>query len=201
MKTCEYQGAELTLRSHPWTSALHDTTCRYYDFRTSPQLIRSSLEDFTPWNKYAAIQDFYSLLERLNHAKSPLESNDCELTGPTANLDVQFRKSLQCSGRLMLLYRDTELNVVKQRVFWLKMALHQQLAHLDSKFQWGVIGTTLVPVHYLALANEEVALGQQLMISFWAFGNSEAETMLSLSRVFKNLTQALREVSARVAAG
>ena len=200
MKTCEYDGLELTPRSHPWTSAVEDTTCRYYDFRSSPELIRSCLEDYTPWNKYAAIQDFYALLERLNHPRSPLESNDCELTGPSANLDGEVRKSLQCSGRLMVLYRNTEFNIVKQRIAWLRMALHHQLAHLDPKFQWGVIGTTLVPVRYLALDAEEVPLGQQLMISFWAFGNSEAETMLSLGRIFKNLTQALREVSARVAA-
>ena len=202
MKTCEYDGDPFSEpRSHPWTGGAGSADACYYDFTVAPGLIRSSLEDFSPWDQYGAVADFYALVERLNHSKSALESNDCAFSGPHPNEDAQFDKTLQCSGRLMVLYRALELNTGGRRVAWLKTALHYQLARLDSKFRWGMIGTTLVPVRYLALPIDgEGQLGEQLMISFWAWGDSEAESMRNLGRLLSNLSQALRSVSAQLAA-
>lgn len=200
MMSCEYAGAPFSEpRSHPWTDVAGNSKARYYDLTAAPELIRSALEDFSPWDRYSAVGDFYSLLENLNRSSSVLESNDCAFNGPHANENAQFAKALQCSGRVMVLYRALALNTSKERVTWLRTALHYQLARLDPSFRWGVIGTTLVPVRYLAL-KDHGQLGQQLMISFWAFGDSEADTMQNLARLLKNLALALRSVSAPVAA-
>ena len=44
MKTCEYNGELLDeARSHPWTDAVTDGACRYYDFKAETSLIRTSL--------------------------------------------------------------------------------------------------------------------------------------------------------------
>ena len=64
-------------RSHPWIDGESDPTHRYYDFRTSPELIRSSLEDMQEWSTYPATETFYRLLEWLNGPESVFESNDC----------------------------------------------------------------------------------------------------------------------------
>ena len=201
MKTHEYDGVPFSEpRSHPWEGSKSDPSARYYDFTTSPQLIRSSLEDFLPYQRFAAIEDFYALLERLNHPKSLLESSDCAFNPPEPSESRQVKALLECSGRLIVLYRDLPQNTRKPRIAWLKSAFHQQLAHLDPKFALGMIGTTLVPVRYLALPSGEQA-GQQLMLGFWAFGESEDATMQNLARVFKNLTQAVRAVSARIVQG
>ena len=57
----------------------------------------------------------------------------------------------------------------------------------------GMIGTTIVPVRYVTLpVPDDEQLGYQLMISFWAWGSSEAELMTSLGRVMKNLSHGLR---------
>jgi hypothetical protein len=201
MKTCEYAGAPFaTLRSHPW----HDTSgaagSRYFDLTASPEHIRTSLEDFAPWAHYPAIEAFYRLLERLNHASSALESNDCAFEGPHANENQAVRKALECSGRVMVLFRALARNTEEGAIAWLKNELHGALAPLDPNFKSGVVGTTIVPVRYLPLpeANGQ-QLGTQLMISFWAWGNSELETMQNLGRLLNNLTQALRKVSARCA--
>jgi hypothetical protein len=196
VNTCEYDGAPFTEpRSHPWADSAE---ARYYDLTGEPALIRSSLEDFLPWTRYAAIEDFYALLERINHAKSPFESNDCAFSGPQPTEGQEPGKAFECSGRVMLLYRALELNREKERLHWLKTALHQQLHHLDRAFRGGTIGTTLVPVRYLALAPEgEPQLGQELMVSFWAWGSSADACMRNLTRLFKNLSLALRQVSAR----
>ncbi len=202
MKTCEYAGGVFPeLRSHPWHESTTDLVARYYDFTTSPQLIRSVLEDFMPWGRYGAIETFYGLLQRLNHARSPLETNDCEFTGPHDNDQPEISKAFGCSGRLMLLFRALEQNTVEASLAALKHALHTSLAQLDEAFVWGLVGTTLVPTRYLALPeNNGQQLGSQLMISFWAWGDSEAETMLNLNRLFTNLSRALRTVSVRATA-
>jgi hypothetical protein len=99
----------------------------------------------------------------------------------------------------MLLFRDAEQNTRKARISWLKTALLQQLSHVDPKFLLGMVGTSLVPARFLALPLE-AQLGEQLMLSFWAFGDTEPLVMQNLSRLMRNLTQAIRAVSARIVA-
>jgi hypothetical protein len=203
MITCEYHGVPLTdPRSHPWTDAVSSSECRYYDLKATPSLIRTSLEDFVGWSHHAAIDDFYSLLEWLNASASALESNDCAFTGLEANDNPRIHAALQCSGRMMVLYRALARNLAEDQVEWLRNRLHHHLAPLDPELEWGVVGTTIVPVRYLTLpGGPEAQLGHQLMISFWAWGSSEAELMTNLGRVMKNLSRALRGVSAESATG
>ncbi len=196
MKTYEYAGDPFEEpRSHPWLASVENPEAQYYDLRATPALIRSSLEDLLPWNRFTAVDSFYALLEQLNHAKSALESNDCAFTGPHANDDMTIPKALQCSGRVMVLFRALERNTDDARAAWLKNELLVELSEFDSAFQWGAVGTTRIPVRYLALP-EGQQLGSQLMISFWAWGDREADTMQNLARVIKNLARALRRISA-----
>jgi len=197
MKTCEYAGPPFSApRSHPWRDT-PGTGARYFDLTVTPAHIRTSLEDFKPWARYPAIETFYKLLERLNHKSSALESNDCAFEGPQRNENRAVAKALQCSGRVMVLFRALARNTEKGEVSWLKNELHGALGPLDPNFQSGLVGTTIIPVCYLPLPEQNgQQLGEQLMISFWAWGNSEEESMDNLGRVLKNLTQALRKVSA-----
>jgi hypothetical protein len=198
MKTCEYAGAPFeAARSHPWCDTPGPDGSRYYDLIGSPEHIRSSMEDFTPWARYPAIETFYGLLERLNHKSSVLESNDCAFDGPHANENAASAAALECSGRVMVLFRVLTRNTTTDDVSWLKNELHHALGALDPDFASGVVGTTLVPVRYLSLPeSDEQQLGTELMISFWAWGDTEADNMRNLGRVLKNLTQALRQVMA-----
>ncbi|MET0791957.1 MAG: hypothetical protein ABW061_10585 [Polyangiaceae bacterium] len=198
MKTYEYAGDPFDEpRSHPWLGSAQSPEFQYYDLTLTPARIRSSLEDFLPWSRFQAVESFYALLERLNHPRSALESNDCAFTGPHSNEDMTIPKALQCCGRVMVLFRALERNTLEGSVAWLKNELHVELVEFDPEFQWGVVGTTLIPVRYLALPESDgQQLGTQLMISFWAWGDQEADTMKNLARVIKNLTRALRRVSA-----
>ncbi len=197
MRTCEYAGEAFTApRSHPWTDSAASADFRYYDMRVSPALIRTSLEDFVPWSRYPAVERFYALLEWLNGATSPFESNDCAFTAPHRNDDPSVGRSLECSGRVMLLFRDLARNVAPRDLSALTRAIHVALAPADPSFELGVIGTTEVPVRYVALPAGE-QLGAQLMLSFWAWGGTRAESMASLARLMKNLARALRSVAAQ----
>jgi hypothetical protein len=56
-----------------------------------------------------------------------------------------------------------------------------------------VIGATVVPVRFTSLpGSPEEQLGSQLMLSFWAWGDDEAETMAHLNRTLVNLSAVLR---------
>jgi hypothetical protein len=192
MKTCEYDGEPFSEpRSHPWAGAIADPACRYYDFKSAPELIRTALEDFLPWSHEPAVTVLYELLEGLNAMASILESNDCAFSGPHESEAPELGK-LQCDGRVMILYRELELNLSRHRIEGLKNALHRRLASLDPTFELGLIGTTMPPVAYVALPGpREQQIGHQLMISFWAWGDSESEVMRNLKRVMENLSQAL----------
>jgi hypothetical protein len=197
MKTCEYAGVPFEhARAHPWTDATSNPLYRYYDLTAAPEHIRQSLEDFRPWSHYAAIEDFYRFLEALNRPSSVFESNDCAFSGPEAHDQSTMPKAFQCSGRVMVLFRALERNTLPGSIERLKHDLHHELAPLDRGFEWGVIGTTLVPTRYLALADHaDNQLGCQLLISFWAWGDSEADTMVNLKRLFENLSRALTNLA------
>ena len=196
MRTCEYDGEpSVEPRSHPWTDTLASSANRYWDLKAAPALIRTALEDFLPFGHQPAIARFYTLLERLNAPASTLESNDCAFTGPHANEAPAMDKRLQCEGRVMILFRELGLNRSPRRVAELKDGLHLYLETLDRDLVWGMIGTTIYPVRYVTLpVAPDQQLGQQLMISFWAWGDSEAELMSNLERVVRNLAQALEHV-------
>ncbi|MFT6143763.1 MAG: hypothetical protein ACJAZO_002810 [Myxococcota bacterium] len=187
----------LTVRSHPWFGSTSDRSLRHHDLRERPELIRSALEDFTGWTRYPAIETFYQCMEWLNGPASTLETNDCAFTGPATNEMPQFAKALQCSGRVMLLFRDLPHNLDEQRVHVMTQEVARGLASRDNEFQWGVVGATIVPVRFIALpGNDREQLGSQLMLSFWAWGDDEYETLMNLDRTLTNLFAVLRDVSA-----
>ena len=177
-------------RSHPWTTGTEELSPRYYDFKAQPELIPEVLEDFRPWDAYAAIRTFYDLVAWINGPGSPFESNDCAFAGPEDNVDVGFRKQLQCYGRLGIFFRDLDRNTSEREMSeWIE-GLHLGLQALDPGFSWGAVGTTTLRVDYRDLP-EDRAEGWQLLLSFWAWGDDEPEVFANLVRVIAALREAL----------
>ncbi|MCX5720517.1 MAG: hypothetical protein NT179_00610 [Nitrospirae bacterium] len=197
MKIYEHSDPQsLHPRSHPWTDSASDPTHRYYDFRTSPELIRSSIEDMQAWSTYPATETFYRLLEWLNGPTSAFESNDSAFSGAAANTSAQSSQRLQCSGRLMILYRDLALNTAPAQIGWLTNATAHALRQTDPTFESGAIGATIMSVRFTTLPGPTALQdGQQLMLSFWAWGEDEPEVMANLDRTFANMTAVLRRLS------
>ena len=183
-------------RVHPWTIADNNPLYHYYNFRENPQLIRTVLEDFIPWNKWPAIETFYQIIEWINSIDSVLESNDCAFNGPSQNTDCDFRKVLQCSGRLMILYRNSLMNTSKEHIKWLEGTAQYYFDKIDSKFEYGVIGTAIMNVQYINLpVPENKQCGGQLGVMFWAWGDTDNECMSNCSRLFRNLYKGLIGIS------
>jgi len=194
-----YQHADPTLlreRSHPWTVADSSAEHRYYDLREHPELIRTALEDLRDRGASPAIETFYRLIEAVNGPASSLESNDCALSGVSAQGCAHPTLRLECSGRLMLLFRELRANTSPARVAALTQAVARALSRLDNGFQHGAVGVSLVPVRFLALPGTPAhQRGQQLLLSFWAWGDDEAQTMANLDRTLGNLGRAVAAVS------
>ena len=55
-------------------------------------------------------------------------------------------------------------------------------------------GSVVSGTYYVALPDGEQD-GSQLMISFWAWGDTELETMANFDRVVKNLSAALHDIA------
>jgi hypothetical protein len=190
-----YEATELALegvRSHPWLTSLYDQKCRYYDFKKNPELIPQVLEDFLPWARYQAIQDFYSYLAWLNGPDSELESDDCAFTGAEKNLSPNITsKKLQVSGRLMLLFRSLACNCENTNSEWLFKCFWFYLERVEPELELGVIGLSRTTTEFIALNRRE---GKSLVLNFWAWGDSEAEAMDNLQILIRGLKQASSEV-------
>ncbi len=201
MKSYEYAGASFTApRSHPWIDAADDPAARYHDLRAHPELIRTALEDLVPWRRYPAIEQLQVLIEWLNGPVSPLETNDCAFDGPRPDPGASRARSLECTGRVAVLFRDLPCNQDPALVAAFTRAIHVDLATHDRTFALGAVGTTVIPVRYRGLPGPEHAqLGEQLILSFWAWGATEAETMAHLGRVVGNLARALRAATVQLA--
>jgi hypothetical protein len=184
------EGISVQHRSHPWSTSTGDLNYRYYDFRAKPEQISVVLEDLRPWDTYAAVQSIYGLLAWVNGPGSPFESNDCAFDGPEDNVDHGFSKRLQCCGRLGVLFRDLGLNTDERAMNRWVERIHTGLCALEPGFEWGAVGTTRLRVDYRDLP-EGHAEGEQLLLSFWAWGDDEPEVFENLARVIAALCDAL----------
>jgi hypothetical protein len=190
--------------------------CGYIDFKAQPELIEVVLEDFKPSANWPAVQTFYSFLRWTNGPESQLETNDCALRTPTPNSDRNSTKRLIAHGRIFILYRDLRLNTSKPHSDWLCGKLMQLLDGIDVLFRHdeGVVGFTLTPTVQTAISKgswrpdgsfdcgaDDPGFGHHLMLSFFSYGNDEAETFGNLERVFLNILEASKLLSADIADG
>lgn len=194
MKVYELREPDaLRLRAHPWVDSEADARHRYHDLRRHPERIRTSMEDLIPWAEHPAIETFYTLLEWLNGPSSALESNDCALTGVGENEGPHSTRKLEVSGRLMVLFRELQRNTAPEQVGELTQRVAIALSTADPAFEQGVIGVSIVGVRYTTLPGPAARQqGSQLMLSFWAWGDDEAEVFRNLDRTLRNLGDALR---------
>ena len=94
----------------------------------------------------------------------------------------------------MVLWRELPLNLLRDNTEWLRGALHDRLSQVDPSLEFGAVGTTIYPVRYTTLPLPEAEQkGFQLMLSFWAWGDTTEEVMDNLARTLQGLSAALRD--------
>ena len=198
-----------TIRLHPYTGTSVEQA-GHVDFKSQPERIPDVLEDFRPFAHRAGIQEFYGLLREINGPESQLESSDSAFRPPAPHKDPNSYRALSAYGRLYILFRNLAYNSSDNHVQWLTQTMMRELTYADP--QWpsseAVVGFTLISVLQLALsagewlsdsqfsaADNDPGHGQHLMLSFWAYGDTEDEVYVNLGRVFKNIGVACAAVS------
>ena len=178
---------------HPYTGGAYSEDIRYYDFKRHPELIPTVLEDFVSYSQEPAIQRFYKLLRWLNSPDSVLESNDCAFMGPHKETDPKRDKTICVSGRLMIFYRDLGLNIPKENLKMMSDAVLHYLSRFAPSLTWqqASVGVTVVSTIYEVFNR----VGRRLLLSFWAWGNTDDEAFGNLERLFSALHECLIQVS------
>lgn len=186
-------------RNHPWTVGEENSSFRYVDFKIQPELIPKVLEDFRPHASNQAVLTLYEFLRWVNGSDSHLETNDCGFRPPAPHRDQNSDKKLSCHGRLFIFYRNLRYNLKTDACLWLNGAYEHTFYQIDTNFRAkeGVIGLSDQKSYYtnLPYKNPNDILGGQLMISFWAYGNTEQETFGNLDRLFRNLWEVSKSIS------
>lgn len=211
------------IRTYPWAANERFPADRYYDFKENPALIPRVLDSFkgwSDWSRWEGVQLFYRLLEWLNGPDSRLESNGCGFIGPRGNpqKDV-WPGELITTGGLIFLFRDVELNLsgesaawAKRRVpaggtppplapgehvSWLRSRSHEYLQKLNPEFTCGCISVVLFPTFYSELPlKREDKFGHEVAFQWWAWGDTEKETMAHFKELVATMFECLKRVSA-----
>lgn len=175
-------------RAHPWTTT-PDGKGRYVDFRANPEMIATSLEDFRPWEHYPAVKRFYDLLTWLNGPDSFFETNDAAFRiGPNNTPEQPF--PLQADARLMLFVSDLRLTCTPGFTEWLMNNLGAYLQRFTPRIS-GAVGISKAPCFFRAASKR----ADELLLHFWAWGNTEEDALAILDIVFERLWAAFRSMN------
>jgi len=198
----EFESAEP--RAHPWSRAVSDESQVYIDFKANPKAIRTSIEDLQVYSKEEFAEEFYSLLEWINGPESLLESNDCAFRGVVENItDKQFHYPKKCQGRVMILFRDLAENCQPKSMEWVACNIDEIVKRIKPNFRAGAIGYSRMPTVYKELGNrpDDGAKGEQVMLSFFAYGKNERGCYENMKKVIECAHSALSKINKKIKAG
>lgn len=212
------------IRTHPWNENEYEPADRYYDFKANPTLIPQVLNNFKGWSDWSGwegVQLFYKLLAWLNGPDSRLESNGCGFVGPHKNpRKDRWPGELLTTGGLIFLFRNVELNLSEQSAAWAKRPTpvggtlpplapgknvswllgrsREYLQQLNPEFVWGCVAVALFPTFFSELPLErDDKFGHEVAFQWWAWGDTEKETMAHLKEVVATMFECLKRVSAQ----
>lgn len=187
-------------REHPWRVTTYkpehkEYSGRYYDFRVTPELIPTVLEDFVPYSTRPAIKRFYDFLKWINGPDSALESNDSAFRRPHSAESDLFDYRQQCDGRVEVIHRDLSINTDPQRFYSMTMSACVFLQLERRDFSAGFFEVSHAKTVFKS-APPGTQNGARLQIRFIAFGHSEYEAFANLAIVIDSVAAACRLLSA-----
>lgn len=192
---------ETAVRPQPWTEttyskSLEQFSGRYYDFRTTPELIETVLEDFVAYGDRPAIRRFYQLLRWINTAhESALETTDCAFRGPhPVDDEALFGFQMQCDGRVEFFHRDMEVNTEPATFYQWVSSFCVFLQLENRKFSAGLFEVSHAMTQFTALPIEQQK-GARICVRFIAYGNTEAQAFGNLKTLFECLAAAVVQLS------
>jgi hypothetical protein len=212
---------ETPLRSQPWTKSEFNPESKYYDYVNHPELIRTSLEDFKPFERYESVQQLYGLLEWINGPDSPYETNDCRLDEFSNNRQFNLApKKLVVHGVLGFFFRNLVDNIAPDSLHWAtKFLLHQIdqdgyrmnpndkykrfmersqviLNSIPVSVNYDCLGLTLMQVWYEKCPGPDLQrAGFQFIWQFWVWGDDEKEIFKHFSSTVNSMEICLKALA------
>ncbi|MER9270465.1 hypothetical protein [Mesorhizobium sp. M0643] len=186
-------------RQHPWSVQSSNPGNRYVDFKQRPDLIESALEDLQPIAGSVAANAATDFLRWVNSDTSVFETNDFGMRPLKPNRSGISSSSLELYGRLSILFRDLKKNVGQNQPFEFGNRLSESIRINDPEFKQACWSWSLWPHQFTALSGlREPATGNCLLMSYWAWGDSEAEVHRNFARSLTNLRAALEAVGQHI---
>ena len=199
MIVAPFFGSTADAREHPWTvttysQELKEYSGRYYDLRSQPELIETSLEDFLPHDHRPAIRRFYEFLHWINGDSSNLETDDSAFPPPRASETDIFNFPFQCDGRVEIIHRDLDLNTDPSMFYQMVRSLAVFLQLQRPTFSAGFFEFTHSKTVFTAQPRER-QMGARLGLRFIALGNSSDQAFANLLAVVDAIWAGCRELS------
>jgi hypothetical protein len=182
------------LDCHDLQSGLKEYSGKYYDFRSHPELIENSLEDFLPHGHRPAIRRFYEFLRWINGDNSNLETDDSAFRPPHASDTDIFNFPLQCDGRVEIIHRDLDLNTDPTMFYQMVRSLAVFLQLERPTFSAGFFELTHSKTVFTAQPSER-QMGARIGLRFIALGNSSDHAFANLLVIVDAVWEGCRGLS------
>jgi hypothetical protein len=182
-------------RYHPWTVTVNTEGGRYVDFKTSPELIRTTLEDLP---RVAGSEAETAILDFITWANGPasiFETNDFGMRPPKANESGVSSSALELLSRVTIFFRDLDLNVGTGLALF-ATRLETAIKSVDTDFWQACWSWCLWPHLFLSIeADGGDAEGAVIALQVWAWGDDPSELHKNMARAYSNLRAALEIAS------
>lgn len=191
----QQQIVETMGRYHPWTVTVNTPDGRYVDFKSSPELIRATLEDLQRVAGSKAEAEIIDFITWANAPGSIYETNDFGMRPIKKNESGVSPSALELLSRVTILFRDLKQNVGGALPHFARR-LEGAIKAVDPSFQQACWSWCLWPHLFVSLdAAGEHAEGAVVALQVWAWGNDPSEIYENMARGYANLRTALQQAA------
>jgi hypothetical protein len=160
------------------------------------------------------------MLRWVNGPESNLETSDCAFRGPRDNEQKDgWPKEMVCHGQMYVFFRNLQYNLSAESKSWKEnhpggdklakpytpskytqwLINQSQQAVRQSTHVWACIGFGLISIQFAeAQVSKNEQLGYAVVYKFWAWGDSEEDTMVSFKYVVDTLFTIFKTLSSEV---
>lgn len=182
-------------RPHPYARVRHDARGQYVDFKVSPDLVETVLEDFTPHSDKPGVKDFYAFIRHVNRPGAPFETTDCGLSQKLyESTNSPFPdKTGWVGGRVILMWRELDRNCRQKTTRWLLKQLLRQFRRFQWKYDYIGFVVGPFPTEFRATGLK----GYQIDVEFAMWGDEFEEAMKRFPDVVHVLDIAIKKCEAK----
>lgn len=182
-------------RFHPWTVTANTPDGRYVDFKVSPELISSALEDLPRVAGSKAESAIVDFIMWANGPNSIFETNDFGMRPLKKNESGASPSAMELLSRITILFRDLRRNL-GANLHGFATSLETAIKTVDPDFRQACWSWCLWPHLFLPIElTGQEPRGTVIALQVWAWGDDPTEVHANMARAYDNLRAALEATS------